>query len=83
MQSKFDLKPQVWFQIKIAWHEVQSQLYYSHFEIVEFSQYQYLIGLVAVLLEKKNSPDELGNQVLPNLQLANVIGSNWTAESVR
>ena len=53
MQSKFDLKPQVWFQIKIAWHEVQSQLYYSHFEIVEFSQYQYLIGLVAVLLEKK------------------------------
>ena len=43
MQPKFDLKPQVWFQTKIAWHEVQSQLYYNHFEIEEFSPYQYLI----------------------------------------
>ena len=51
MQHKFNLKAQVWFQTKIAWHEVQSPLYYSHFEITEFSQYQYLFDLVAGLLK--------------------------------
>ena len=35
----FDLKSQVWFQTKIARHEVQLPLYYIHFEIAEFSQY--------------------------------------------
>ena len=34
----FGLKLQVWFQTKIAWHEVQLRLYYSHFEIAAFSQ---------------------------------------------
>ena len=29
---QFGLKSQVWFQTKIAWHEVQLPLYYSHFE---------------------------------------------------
>ena len=37
------LKSQVWFQTKIARSEVQLSLYYSHFEIVEFSQYQTLL----------------------------------------
>ena len=30
---------QVWFQTKIARHEIQLPLYYIHFEIPEFSQY--------------------------------------------
>ena len=34
-----DLKSQVWFQTKIARHEVQLPIYYIHFEIAEFSQY--------------------------------------------
>ena len=38
-QREFDLEPQVWFQTKIARHEVQLPLYYFHFEIAEFSQY--------------------------------------------
>ena len=38
-QREFDLKSQVWFQTKIARHEVQLPLYYIHFEIAEFSQY--------------------------------------------
>ena len=36
---------------QIAWHEVQLPLYYSYFEIAEFSQYQYLFDLVAGLLK--------------------------------
>ena len=36
---EFDLKSQVWFQTKIARHEVQLPLYYIHYEIAEFSQY--------------------------------------------
>ena len=32
-------KSEVWFQTKIARHEVQLPLYYSHFEIAEFSQW--------------------------------------------
>ena len=38
-QREFDLKSQVWFQTKIAGHEVQLPLYYIHFEIAKFSQY--------------------------------------------
>ena len=38
-QCKFDLKSQVWFQTKIARHKVQLPLFYSHFEITEFSQF--------------------------------------------
>ena len=34
-QRFFNLKPQVWFQTKIAWHEVQLPLYYIHFEIAQ------------------------------------------------
>ena len=33
----FDLKSQVRFETKIAWHEVQLPHYYSHFEIAGFS----------------------------------------------
>ena len=51
---KFDLKSQVWFQTKIAQHKVQLPFYYSHFEIAEFSQYQYLFEQVAVLLKSRN-----------------------------
>ena len=35
-------------------HEVKLPLYYSHFEIAEFSQYQYLFDLVACLLKSGN-----------------------------
>ena len=34
-QRKFDLKSQIWFRTKIAWHEVQLPPYYIHFEIVQ------------------------------------------------
>ena len=52
--SEFDFKSQVWFQTKIAWHEVQLPLYYNHFEIAEFRQYQYLFDVVAGLLKSGN-----------------------------
>ena len=35
-QREFDLKSQVWFSTKIARHEVQLRLYYTHFEITQF-----------------------------------------------
>ena len=35
MQREFDLKPQVWFQTKIARYEDQLPLYYIHFEIAQ------------------------------------------------
>ena len=50
----FELKSQVWFQTKIAQHKVQLPFYYSHFEIAEFSQYQYLFEQVAGLLKSRN-----------------------------
>ena len=34
-QHEFDLKSQVWFQTKIARHEVQLPLYYIRFEIAQ------------------------------------------------
>ena len=34
-QHSFDLKLQVWFQTKIAWHKVQLPIYYIHFEIAQ------------------------------------------------
>ena len=34
-QREFDLKSQVWFQTKIARHEVRLPLYYIHFEIAQ------------------------------------------------
>ena len=43
---------QVWFQTTIARREVQLPLYYSHFEIVEFSQYENFIDWVAGLLKR-------------------------------
>ena len=39
-------KSQAWFRNRIARHEVQLPLYYCHFEIAEFSQYQYFIDRV-------------------------------------
>ena len=45
---------QVRFQTKIARHIVQLPLYYSHFEITEFSQYQYFNDQVAALLRSRN-----------------------------
>ena len=35
MQREFDLKSQVWFQTKVAQHEVQLPLYYIYFEIAQ------------------------------------------------
>ena len=35
VQRKFDLKSQVWFQTKVARHEVQLPLYCIHFEIAQ------------------------------------------------
>ena len=35
VQCEFDLKPQVWFQTKIAQHKVQLPLYYIHFQIAQ------------------------------------------------
>ena len=37
---EFDLRLEVSFQTKIARHEVELSLYYSHFEIAEFNPYQ-------------------------------------------
>ena len=37
-QREFDLKSQVWFQTKIARHEVQLPSYYIHFEITFYNQ---------------------------------------------
>ena len=37
---EFDLRSEVWFQTKIARHEVKKSLYYSHFEIGEFNPSQ-------------------------------------------
>ena len=34
-QCEFNLKSQVWFQTKIAWHKVQLPLYFFHFEIAQ------------------------------------------------
>ena len=49
-QREFDLKSEVWsFQTKIARRKVPNYHYYSHFDIAEFSQYQYFIYQVAGL----------------------------------
>ena len=54
------LKSHVWFEItsmisdQFAQHRVQLPFYYSHFEIAEFSQYQYLFEQVAGLLKSRN-----------------------------
>ena len=47
--DEFDLKSQVWFQTKIARHEVQLPLYYSPFEI------QGNLSLFIILWEEDNS----------------------------
>ena len=48
LNHKYDFRP------KIARHEVQLPLYFSYFEIAEFSQYQYFIVQVAALLKSRN-----------------------------
>ena len=55
-ELEFDLKLQVhvWFQTQIARHEIQLPFYYSHFEIAEFSQYQYFIDQLAGLSKSGN-----------------------------
>ena len=45
-QREFDLKSRAWFQTKIARHEVQLPLNYSHFKISKLSECQYLIDPV-------------------------------------
>ena len=45
------------FPTKISRHEYQLLLYYSHFEITEFSQYQYFIDLVTSLLKNGDKKD--------------------------
>ena len=52
--SKFDLKSQVWSQTKISRHEVQLPLCYSHLEIAEFRQHQYVIDQVPGLSKRGN-----------------------------
>ena len=47
-QQEFDLKSQVCFQTKIAWHKVQLPLYYIHFEIVQIQD------LVSLKLNSSN-----------------------------
>ena len=47
-QREFNLKSQVWFQTKIAQHEVQLPLYYFHFEI---AQIQDLVSSNILLLQ--------------------------------
>ena len=54
VQVRFEIISMISDQNKIARHEVQLPLYYSHFEIAEFSQYQYLFDLVASLLKRGN-----------------------------
>ena len=49
---KFDLKSQVWFQGKIIQHEVQLPLYYSQFDITEFSQYWFIDQASSQFVEK-------------------------------
>ena len=39
-EREFEWRSEVWFQTKIARHEVKLSLYYSHFEIAEFNPYQ-------------------------------------------
>ena len=49
---KFDLKSQVWFQKKIIQHKVQLPLYYSQFDITEFSQYRFIDQASSQFVEK-------------------------------
>ena len=56
-EFEFDLKKSqvhVWFQTQIARHEIQLPFYYSHFEIAEFSEYQYFIDQWAGLSKSGN-----------------------------
>ena len=46
------------YDFKTAWHEVQLPLYYSHFEITEFSQYQNLFDQVSGSLKKEISENK-------------------------
>ena len=54
VRVRFEIISIINFQTKKARHEVQLPLYYSHFEIAKFSQYQYLFYLVAGLLKRGN-----------------------------
>ena len=65
VQREFDLKSQVWFQTKIARHEVQLPLYYIHFEI---AQIQDLVSSNILLMQywaglKLNSSNFWGEKV--------------------
>ena len=65
VQREFDLKPQVWFQTKIARHKVQLPLYYIHFEI---AQIQDLVSSNILLMQywaglKLNSSNFWGEKV--------------------
>ena len=50
----FDLKSQNSISDQNCTTRSQLPLYYSHFEIAEFSQYHYFISLLAGLLKSKN-----------------------------
>ena len=45
LKSYVECASTIWFQTKTARHQVQLPLFYSHFEITEFSQYQTIIYL--------------------------------------
>ena len=58
-EVEFGLKSCAWFQnrtsVQPKLHDAKfnNYFYYSHFEIAEFSQYQYIIHLVAGLLKRE------------------------------
>ena len=43
---QFGLKSQVWFQTKIAQHEVQLPLYHIHFEIAQIQDFKYFVTTI-------------------------------------
>ena len=45
LKSYVECASTIWFQTKTARPQVQLPLFYSHFEITEFSQYQTIIYL--------------------------------------
>ena len=62
-QRKFNSKSQIWFQTKIAGHQVQSPLYYVHFEITQIQD----LGSSNILLMQYWASLKLNQSILQNL----------------
>ena len=73
---QFGLKSyvQAWFQTKIALHSVKLSLHYSHFEIAEFSQYQYSFDLVA------GNKKAFTSHVVHETEMMQYRAKNWKPE---